>query len=140
MLKLDFCCSLFTIDYNVKLYDKPNDIKLKVRKHFESATMISLKENILLDKKLKTFALVKSNLKFESYLDVLTDFSQRSYLAKLRLSAHNLQIEIGRFGKNRTPRLERYCLYCKSLGKQQLKMKFIFFWHVLCMQVSVNKC
>ena len=44
--------------YNVKLYNRSNDIKLKLRKHFESATMIGLKENILLDKKLKNNALV----------------------------------------------------------------------------------
>jgi len=52
---------------------------------------------------------------------VLSDYSERSYFAKLRLSAHNLQIEIGRFGKNKTPRLERFCLYCLSLGKQTVE-------------------
>ena len=39
--------------YDVKLYDKTNDIKLKVRKYSESATMVGLKEIILLDKKLE---------------------------------------------------------------------------------------
>ena len=65
--------------------------------------MLSLKESILEDKKIKTYALVKSNLKFETYLDVLSDYSERSYFAKLPLSAHNLQI--GRFGMNKIPRL-----------------------------------
>ena len=35
-------------------------------------------------------------------------------LGELRLSAHNLQIETGRFSKKKTPRDERFCLYCKS--------------------------
>ena len=40
----------------------------------------------------------------------------RSTLAKLRLSAHNLHIETGRFSKNRPPRDERFCTYCKTLN------------------------
>jgi len=112
--------------YGVKSSDKIKDIKFKVRKHFESAAMLSLKDSISQDKKLKTYAMVKPNFKFETYLDVLTDFSERSYFAKLRLSAHNLQIEIGRFGKNKTPRLERFCLFCLSLGKQEVEDKVHF--------------
>ena len=37
-------------------------------------------------------------------------------MAKLRLSAHNLHIETGRFSKNRTPRDERFCPYCKTMN------------------------
>ena len=37
-------------------------------------------------------------------------------MAKLRLSAHNLHIETGRFSKNRTQRDERFCPYCKSMN------------------------
>ena len=44
------------------------------------------------------------------------DFTVRSILAKLRTSAHNLQIETGRFSKNKTPREERFCPYYKTLN------------------------
>ena len=40
----------------------------------------------------------------------------RSILAKLRISAHNLQIETGRFSKNKTPREDRFGPYCKTLN------------------------
>ena len=36
------------------------------------------------------------------------------------MSAHNLEIEAGRFGKNRIPRSESHCKYCLSKGKQVL--------------------
>ena len=54
------------------------------------------------------------------YLDVINDFKRRQSLSKLRLSAHNLEIEAGRFGKHRIPRSERYCKYCLSKGKHVL--------------------
>ena len=68
------------------------------------------------NKKLNLYASFKRNYKFESYLDYITNFTIRSTLAKLRLSAHNLHIEIGRVSKNRTPRDERFCPYCKTLN------------------------
>ena len=36
------------------------------------------------------------------------------------MSAHNLEIEAGRFGKHRVPRSARHCKYCPSLGIQVL--------------------
>ena len=36
------------------------------------------------------------------------------------MSAHNIEIEAGRFGKNRIPRSGRHCKYCLSLGTQVL--------------------
>ncbi len=42
-------------------------------------------------------------------------------MAKLRLSAHNLKIDTGRFGKNRLHRTERICEYCKTLGTDVLQ-------------------
>ena len=36
------------------------------------------------------------------------------------MSAHNLEIEAGRFRKNRVPRSDRHCKHCLSLGIQVL--------------------
>ena len=36
------------------------------------------------------------------------------------MSAHNLDIEAERFGKNKIPRSDRHCKYCLSLGIQVL--------------------
>ena len=38
------------------------------------------------------------------------------HISKPRVSAHNLQIETGRFRKSKTPRDERFCPYCKTLN------------------------
>ena len=102
--------------YNVNFSDNNTDIKLKVQEHFKTSIMEKLQVQIIEDKKLKSYALFKTTYKFETYLDVLSDYTVRSCFAKLRLNAHNLQIEIGRFGKTKTPRQERYCLFCKTLG------------------------
>ena len=62
---------------------------------------------------LLTYKLVKNEFGYEKYLDYL-QFDLRSYLVKLRLSSHNLHIQTGRFGRNRIPRSERYCMYCRT--------------------------
>ena len=104
------------------LYDiKPSDsnfvINCKVQQYFQSCIMEQLNQHIIQDRKLKTYAIFKTTFKFETYLDIIPSFKVRSYLSKLRLSAHNLRIETGRFcGSNNIPRAERICEYCKTLG------------------------
>ena len=78
------------------------------------------------DNKLHLYASFKSNFRFEPYLDLLPDFKIRSTLAKLRVSAHNLQIEAGRFHKNKTPREERICLYCRKSNSFQVETEVHF--------------
>ena len=56
----------------------------------------------------------------ESYLDVTKGFSRRYSTSKLRISAHDLEIEIGRY--NKTPRDLRTCTWCKlSMGVNTLE-------------------
>jgi hypothetical protein len=62
--------------------------------------------------RLEFYAAIKEEFKFEKYLDEIMNVKQRKALTKLRCSAHNLQIEIGRHQK--TPRNERHCKICKS--------------------------
>ena len=112
--------------YNVTEFDSKSEIKNKVRRHFESVAMENLRQQIVLDKKMKSFATFKNIFKSEAYLDIIDDFATRSSLAKLRLSAHNLQIEVGRFAKPKIPRSERYCLYCKSLGSNEAEDEIHF--------------
>ena len=105
--------SLSTL-YDIDASDNKVTIKTKVNQHFQSMIRNSLDQHISEDRKLKTFATFKLNYKFESYLDILSDYSIRSNFAKLRLSAHNLHIETGRYAN--TPRSERVCALCKSNG------------------------
>ncbi len=88
--------------------------------------MENLRQQIVLEKKMKCYATFKNIFKSEAYLDIIGDFSTRSAFAKRRLSAHNLQIEVGRFAKPKIPRSERSCLYCKSLGSNELEDEIHF--------------
>ncbi len=97
--------------------DNASTIKAKVKNCFANSVMSSLNEHIIENKKLSTYAEFKSVFKFERYLDVICDFKRRQSLSKFRLSAHKLEIEVGRFGKNKIPRTERFCKYCITLGK-----------------------
>ena len=63
-----------------------------------------------------TYALFKTKINFEKYLDIIPDYKTRCCYSKLRVSAHNLQIEVGRYKKNKTPRDKTYCIFYKSSG------------------------
>ena len=56
----------------------------------------------------------KTNLSYESYLDVLPH-SLRMFISRIRLSAHSLRIQTCRYSRNRLPRNERYCQCCNTL-------------------------
>ena len=102
------------VRYEIQQSDTCSIIKYKIIKHFQSEVLHGLSEHITYNRKLNLYASFKMHYKFECYLDYIPDFTVRRSLAKLRLSAHNLQIETGRFSKTKTPRDERFCLYCKS--------------------------
>ena len=106
--------------YDILPSDNVSDVKSKVRHFFENHTMSNLNEHLVQDKKLCTYAQIKSVFKFETYLDVINDFKKRQCFSKFQMIAHNLEIEAGRFGKNRIPRSGRHNKYCLSLGKQVL--------------------
>lgn len=62
---------------------------------------------------LKSYKLFKLQFQYEIYLDVLPS-NLRFYISRLRLSAHSLRIQTGRYARNRIPRNERYCTYCNT--------------------------
>ena len=102
--------------YEIEQSDTRGIIKTKVISHFQSQVLESLKQHLTENKKLNLYASFKTTYKFESYLDFVQDFTVKSTIAKLRTSAHHLQIETGRFSKNKTPREERFCPHCKTLN------------------------
>ena len=53
--------------------------------------------------KLRTYCTVKKNFTYENYLDFNNDFRLRRELTKLRISAHRLEIEIGRYKSPKIP-------------------------------------
>ncbi len=46
--------------------------------------------------KLRTYNTFKSTFEYQNYLDYGSDFRQRKIVTKLRISAHSLEVEVGR--------------------------------------------
>jgi hypothetical protein len=68
--------------------------------------------------KLRFYSQFKSCFKQEPYIEKVNNRNQRSWLARVRTSAHNLGIERGRH--RNIPIHERLCVYCRDGGVQQL--------------------
>ena len=64
--------------------------------------------------KLRTYALFKTEIGMEDYLQWIKNFRIRSQVTKLRLSNHHLAIETGRHNVPKVPREERFCIFCPN--------------------------
>ena len=63
----------------------------------------------------------KSTFVYENYLNLVKSRKERVALTKIRISAHRLAIEKGRYAKPRPiPREERWCLFCKLLNHNHI--------------------
>ena len=62
--------------------------------------------------KLRTYKTIKSSFTRELYIDLVRNRNQRCFLSRLRVSSHNLHIELGRHTRPVTPAGERFCKYC----------------------------
>ena len=72
--------------------------------------------------KLRTYRLLKKNCLYENYLSIVTNAKHRAALTKLRISAHNLEIETGRYKK--IPSSSRKCTVCDQ-NKVEDEMHFL---------------
>ena len=73
---------------------------------------------------------VKTTFGYEHYLDKIVNPKLRSVLTKLRISAHNLRVETGRYGRNRLERNERKCLICANSNDIEDEYHFIILCNV----------
>ena len=73
-------------------------------------------KKIELNGKLDTYQKFKFNFRREIYLNEVENKNRRRYLTKFRISAHNLEIEMGKY-KNK-PRDERLCSGCLKVEKE----------------------
>ena len=64
--------------------------------------------------KLRTYATFKKEFEYEQYLNFDLDFRKRREITKLRISAHRLEIELGRYQtkKNKIEAKDRLCTHC----------------------------
>jgi hypothetical protein len=72
---------------------------------------LAKKARLQVSGKLDLYASIKGNFEQESYLE-LKDFSSRNAISKMRISAHELPIETGRYSG--IPRNERVCPLCNN--------------------------
>ena len=84
----------------------------KLREHLKLAYGKLQIELIKQNKKLELFSHVKSNITMANYIVKIRNVEHRKAFTKLRMSAHNFDIERGR--KSNIPRHLRFCRACKS--------------------------
>ena len=61
--------------------------------------------------KLRTFRKIKKHFECEKYLNEISNFKYRQAVTKLRISAHKLTVETGRY--NNVPYNDRLCRLCE---------------------------
>ena len=88
---------------------KKNVTKLIHNKYIESWYN---SRNKFIDGKLCTYFKLKQCFGFENYLTVIKNCDIRRSICKLRISAHKLMIEVGRYSN--IPRNQRFCNKCNS--------------------------
>ena len=75
--------------------------------------------------KLEFYRKVKQEFIKESYLDFVQNYSDRVSLTRLRISAHRLEVELGR--RHNIPRSERICNWCEqTLGTKEVENEIHF--------------
>jgi hypothetical protein len=84
--------------------------------HFQWLNEVNGHNHIDKDRnKLANYALFKHDFQYENYLNFEVNFKRRRPLTRLRISAHKLEIETGRYAKKdktRTERKDRLCRHC----------------------------
>jgi hypothetical protein len=63
------------------------------------------------ESKMRTYITIKNNFVLEDYLNI-PDFNIRKHMTKLRISAHRLEIEKGRYSRPKIPANHRICTHC----------------------------
>ena len=71
------------------------------------------------DNKLYTFSNIYSNVSLQDYLSFGLPKDKTRELAKLRISAHDLLIERGRYFRPRIPRESRLCTSCNEIEDEE---------------------
>ena len=57
---------------------------------------------------------LKTDFAYERYLDIVRNTKYRHLITQIRVSAHKLRIETGRYGRNRVDRNQRLCQLCNT--------------------------
>jgi hypothetical protein len=94
-------------------------IKKRVKSIFDrfwldEVNLIKADNNGVNHNKLRFYSTLKSSFSREPYLDLVQSRNQRSFITRLRCSAHRLEIEKMRYSTPPIPASMRFCNFCSS--------------------------
>lgn len=129
--KVSWCASLKYILNIIRTTKSKNTMNSHVgskdiMNHFLIEWNNNLKKHA--DGKLSNYMLCKNNFGCEKYLSIINNFELRRSLTRLRLSAHSLKIEKGRY--QGIPRHDRTCSRCSG-DEVEDEIHFLLHCHAL---------
>ena len=87
--------------------------------------------------KLRLYKTFKASFNCEPYIDLVKNRNQRSDLTRIRISAHHLEIERGRWSG--TPANQRFCKYCKFSGSTEKLVDDEKHFALICPSFAVKR-
>lgn len=93
---------------------------------------LSLLNNQVQDNKLNTFSKIYTQFSLQNYLSFGLPKTTTKELSKLRISAHDLLIERGRYFRPQIPRNKRLCVTCNQIENEEHFMLY-------CSKFSLNR-
>ena len=107
-------------------------IKKQVKSMFQAIWLDSIQQINLNSEgrdqtKLRLYKTFKGSFSEEPYISLVTNRNQRAALTRLRVSAHHLQIEVGRYNSPPTPVGLRFCRFCYT-EPQSIDTEFHFLF------------
>ena len=111
-LKLEWYCNMNTF---IDLYGSGphKSLSLNSRSNMQSIFRAKWKDAKVNSPKLDFYNSIKEDFGIAEYLYIIKNNKHRCALSRLRISAHNLYIERGRYARPTITRENRICLYCK---------------------------
>ena len=82
----------------------------KSKKYVSKQWSSDLREN----KVISLYKEIKPDFEYEHYLDLIRLKSDRKVIVQIRLSAHDLHIQTGRYGTGRVEKNQRLCNICNN--------------------------
>ena len=109
-----FCNKVLKKDVNVILNMSINDFQDLCRDIYQ----VHWRGLVANKGKMELYGKIKTNICHEEYLNQLPFFKSRQSLTKLRISAHTLEIERGRYKRPIIPRENRLCNVCNIVDNE----------------------
>ena len=105
-------CKILNIDFANQIKDNNTNI-LKYKNMLKDRYSEFWNGKVTKEPKMRTYIQFKNKFTPEDYLNI-HNFQIRKSLTQLRISAHKLQIERGRYTRPPTPVEARICVFCKD--------------------------